>query len=97
MCENLNYYKGFIMQKVVIYSKETCPYCVMAKNLLKQKGVEFFEEIRIDLDEKKRDEMIKITGRMTVPQIFIGDTHVGGFDDLSALNRGGKLDDLLNK
>lgn len=84
------------MQKVVIYSKETCPYCVMAKNLLKQKGVSSFEEIRIDLDDTKRDEMIKLTGRMTVPQIFIGDTHVGGFDDLSALNRGGKLDELLN-
>lgn len=84
------------MQKVVIYSKETCPYCTMAKNLLKQKGVAEFEEIRIDLDEAKRDEMIKITGRMTVPQIFIGETHVGGFDDLSALNRGGKLDELLN-
>ena len=67
----------------------------MAKNLLKQKGVVEFEEIRIDLDASKRDEMIKITGRMTVPQIFIGTTHVGGFDDLSALNRGGKLDELL--
>lgn len=84
------------MQKVLIYSKETCPYCTMAKNLLKQKGVSEFEEIRIDLDDSRRDEMIKNTGRMTVPQIFIGTTHVGGFDDLSALNRGGKLDELLN-
>lgn len=83
------------MQKVKIYTKETCPYCIMAKNLLKQKGVSEFEEVRIDLDDALRDEMIKITNRMTVPQIFIGTTHVGGFDDLSALNRGGKLDELL--
>jgi glutaredoxin 3 len=83
------------MQTVKIYTKETCPYCTMAKNLLKQKGVSQFEEIRIDLDEAKREEMIKITNRMTVPQIFIGTTHIGGFDDLAALNRGGKLEQLL--
>ena len=83
------------MKKVMIYTKETCPYCVMAKNLLKQKGVSEFEEIRIDLDPTVRQKMIDLTGRMTVPQIYIGDTHVGGFDDLSALNKGGKLDQLL--
>ena len=83
------------MARVVVYSKETCPYCVMAKNLLKQKGVSEIEEIRIDLLPEERDKMIEITGRMTVPQIFIGETHVGGFDDLSALNRAGKLDELL--
>ena len=83
------------MKKVTIYTKQTCPYCVMAKNLLKQKGVSEFEEIRIDLDAEVRQKMIDMTGRMTVPQIYIGDTHVGGFDDLSALNKGGKLDALL--
>ena len=83
------------MAKVVVYSKETCPYCVMAEKLLEQKGVKEIQEIRIDLNPEERDRMIEITGRMTVPQIFIGETHVGGFDDLSALNRAGKLDDLL--
>lgn len=83
------------MAKVVVYSKETCPYCVMAKKLLEQKGVTEIQEIRIDLHPDERDKMIEITGRMTVPQIFIGETHVGGFDDLSALNRAGKLDELL--
>ncbi len=84
------------MARVVVYSKETCPYCVMAKNLLKQKGVTEIEEIRIDLLPEERDKMIEITGRMTVPQIFIGEIHVGGFDDLAKLNRSGDLDKLLN-
>ena len=84
------------MQQVTIYTKETCPYCVMAKNLLKQKGVTELNEIRIDLDSSQRDKMIELTGRMTVPQIFIGKTHVGGFDDLKVLNHSGKLDDLLH-
>jgi glutaredoxin 3 len=83
--------------RVIVYSKETCPYCVMAKKLLTQKGVENIEEIRIDLNPEERDKMIEKTNRMTVPQIFIGEFHVGGFDDLSALNRSGKLDELLNK
>lgn len=82
--------------KVIVYSKETCPYCVMAKKLLSEKGVTEIQEIRIDLDPVARDNMIEITGRMTVPQIFIGDTHVGGFDDLAKLNRSGDLDKLLN-
>ena len=85
------------MVKVVIYSKETCPYCLMAKNLLEQKGVGVIDEIRIDLDPLERDKMIETTGRMTVPQIFIGETHVGGFDDLAKLNRSGDLDKLLNR
>lgn len=84
------------MQSVTIYTKETCPYCTMAKNLLTQKGVTKFNEIRIDLDSSEREKMIAITGRMTVPQIFIGTTHVGGFDDLAALNKAGELDKLLS-
>jgi len=82
---------------VTIYTKEACPYCVMAKNLLKQKGVDLTHiiEIRIDLDESLRNKMIDVTGRKTVPQIFVGVTHVGGFDDLSALNKSGGLDQLL--
>lgn len=87
------------MQQVTMYTKETCPYCLMAKNLLKQKGVDInsIKEIRIDLDASERDKMIEQTGRKTVPQIFIGEFHVGGFDDLSLLNKDGKLDELLNK
>lgn len=69
----------------------------MAKNLLAQKGVTNIEEIRIDLLPEERDKMIEITGRMTVPQIFIGETHVGGFDDLAKLNRSGDLDKMLGK
>ncbi len=83
------------MKTVTIYTKQTCPYCIMAKNLLTHKGVKTFNEIRIDLDANKKEEMIAKTGRMTVPQIYIGDTHVGGFDDLSLLNKEGRLDELL--
>lgn len=83
------------MAKVIIYSKESCPYCVMAKNLLIHKGVTQIEEIRIDLDLGQKEQMIKLSGRMTVPQIFIDSIHVGGFDDLAKLNRGGELDELL--
>ncbi len=85
------------MAKVVVYTKETCPYCVMAKKLLAEKGVQNIEEIRIDLDPSQRDKMIERSGRMTVPQIFIGETHVGGFDDLKKLNHEGGLDKLLAK
>jgi glutaredoxin 3 len=84
------------MQQVTIYTKETCPYCAMAKNLLNQKGVVQIKEIRIDVDTTEKEKMIQITGLMTVPQIFIGETHVGGFDALAALNKAGKLDTLLN-
>lgn len=82
------------MTNIVIYSKDPCPYCVRAKSLLQRKGAKF-EEIKIT-DDATRQEMIeKSGGRMTVPQIFIGETHVGGFDDLYALDQEGKLDELL--
>ena len=82
------------MHAVRVYSTLFCPYCVMAKRLLDDKGVRY-EEIRVDQDPGLRQEMMRITGRRTVPQIFVGQTHVGGFDDLSALDRAGKLDPLL--
>ncbi|HJW54575.1 MAG TPA: glutaredoxin 3 [Burkholderiaceae bacterium] len=80
---------------VVMYSTGVCPYCVMAERLLQSKGVEGIEKIRVDLEPEQRIAMMQKTGRRTVPQIYIGDTHVGGFDDLSALDRNGKLDELL--
>lgn len=80
---------------VVMYSTNVCPYCQRAEALLKARGVGEIEKIRVDLEPQKRDEMVTRTGRRTVPQIFIGDTHVGGFDDLSALDRDGKLNSLL--
>ena len=80
---------------VLMYSTGVCPFCTMAERLLKSKGIEDIEKIRVDLDPAQRDEMMQKTGRRTVPQIYIGDTHVGGFDDLSALDRAGKLDALL--
>ena len=82
--------------QVRMYSTGVCPYCLMAERLLKSKGVEDIDKVRIDLDPAERDAMMQKTGRRTVPQIYIGDTHVGGFDDLSALDRAGKLDALLN-
>jgi len=83
------------MQPVTIYSKQTCPYCVRAKQLLESKGAGY-EEIRIDLQPQRREEMIeRAAGRGTVPQIFIGDKHVGGCDDLYALEAAGELDGLL--
>lgn len=81
--------------RVVMYSSAVCPYCVMAARLLKSKGVENIETIRVDQDTSAREVMIQKTGRRTVPQIFIGETHVGGFDDLSALDKAGKLTPLL--
>lgn len=81
--------------RVLMYSTGVCPYCNMAERLLKSKGVDDIEKIRIDLDPEQRSLMMEKTGRRTVPQIYIGDTHVGGFDDLSALEREGKLDPLL--
>jgi len=83
------------MSKVLMYTTQVCPYCVRAKALLKQRGVEQIEEIRIDLDPVQRDEMMARTGRRTVPQIYIGDTHVGGCDDLMALDQRGGLLPLL--
>jgi glutaredoxin 3 len=83
------------MRQVTIYTTDVCPYCVRAKNLLKQRGVDAIDEIRVDLDPAQRDRMIELTGRRTVPQIFIGQTHVGGCDDLIALDQRGGLMPLL--
>ncbi len=83
------------MAKVVMYSTAVCPYCQRAEMLLKQRGVTEIEKIRIDLDPAQRDDMIAKTGRRTVPQIFIGESNVGGFDDLAALDRDGGLVPLL--
>lgn len=80
---------------VTMYSTGVCPYCVMAERLLKAKGIDTIEKIRIDLEPQQRLDMMEKTGRRTVPQIYIGETHVGGFDDLTALDRSGKLDALL--
>lgn len=82
------------MKPVRMYTTRICPFCVMAKRLLQQKGAAF-EEVRVDEDHARLEEMMRITGRRTVPQIFVGETHVGGFDDLSALDRAGGLDPLL--
>jgi glutaredoxin 3 len=83
------------MAKVVMYSTAVCPYCQRAEMLLKQRGVTEIEKIRIDLDPAQRDAMMQKTGRRTVPQIYIGEHHVGGFDDLAALDRQGALAPLL--
>ncbi len=84
------------MQPVKMYSTQVCPYCVHAKALLKQRGVETIEDIRVDLDPAQRATMMQLTGgRRTVPQIFIGDTYVGGCDDLVELDRRGGLVPLL--
>ncbi len=81
--------------KVVMYSTAVCPYCVRAEQLLKARGVESIEKVRIDQDPEQRAAMIERTGRRTVPQIFIGDEHVGGYDDLAALDRDGRLLPML--
>jgi glutaredoxin 3 len=83
------------MQHVLMYCTAVCPYCVRAEALLKRKGVTEIEKIRVDLEPARSDEMIARTGRRTVPQIYIGETHVGGCDDLHDLDRQGKLDPLL--
>ena len=83
------------MAKVRMYSTAVCPYCVRAEMLLKAKGVTEIEKIRVDLDPRERVAMMQKTGRRTVPQIYIGDEHVGGFDDLAALEHAGELDSLL--
>jgi len=80
---------------VLMYTTAVCPYCIRAKQLLKSRGVNEIEEVRIDLDPQRRDEMMQKTQRRTVPQIFIGETHVGGCDDLIAIDRAGKLMPLL--
>ncbi len=84
------------MQTVKMYTTAVCPYCTRAKQLLKARGVEAIDEIRIDTQPDERQKMMTLTGRRTVPQIFIGDTHVGGCDDLIALDGNGGLLPLLN-
>ncbi len=83
------------MPAVKMYTTAVCPYCVRAKQILKAKGVEQIEEVRVDTSPELREHMMQITGRRTVPQIFIGDTHVGGCDDLIALDAKGGLVPLL--
>ncbi len=87
--------KKIMTAHVTMYSTGVCPYCTMAERLLTAKGIANIEKIRIDLDPAQRVAMMEKTGRRTVPQIYVGDTHVGGFDDLNALERAGKLDALL--
>lgn len=82
-------------KNVTMYSTGACPYCTQAERLLASKGVTEIDKVRIDQDPARRDEMVARTGRRTVPQIYIGDTHVGGYDDLAALDRAGKLAPLL--
>lgn len=83
------------MPTITMYTTEVCPYCINAERLLTSKGVENINKIRIDLQPEQRMEMMQKTGRRTVPQIYIGDHHVGGFDDLRALDLAGGLDQLL--
>jgi glutaredoxin 3 len=87
--------KEILMPTIRMYSTAVCPFCQRAETLLKSKGVTEIEKIRVDLDSARRDEMMQKTGRRTVPQIYIGEVHVGGFDDLAELDRAGKLDVLL--
>ena len=84
------------MQHVKMYTTAVCPYCIRAKQILQSKGVDAIEEVRVDMNPDERLKMMEITGRRTVPQIFIGDTHVGGCDDLIALDSRGGLVPLLN-
>ena len=83
------------MPSVTMYSTQVCPYCVMAEKLLQRKGVANLDKILIDRDPAQREIMMTRTGRRTVPQIYIGETHVGGYDDLVALDRAGQLDPRL--
>ena len=81
--------------QVMMYSTGVCPYCLMAERLLVKKGITEIEKVRVDLEPARRQEMMERTGRRTVPQIYVGERHVGGYDDLSALDRAGGLDPLL--
>ena len=85
------------MARILMYSTRVCPYCIRAEQLLAKKGIaaDQIEKIRVDDHPQQREEMIRITGRRTVPQIFIGERHVGGFDDLAELDAAGELDSLL--
>ncbi len=85
------------MPQILMYTTATCPYCVNAERLLRSKGVMEIDKVRVDLEPQKRLEMMEKTGRRTVPQIWIGERHVGGFDDLRALDMAGELDPLLTK
>lgn len=85
----------FVTVPVMMYSTGICPYCVRAERFLHAKGVSDIAKVRVDLEPARRVEMMNKTGRRTVPQIYIGDTHVGGFEDLVALDRAGRLDPLL--
>ncbi len=80
--------------EIVVYTTQVCPYCVAAKNFLKSKGLEW-REVRIDLDPAEREKMMAMAKRTSVPQIFVGETHVGGYDDMMALHRAGKFEPLL--
>jgi glutaredoxin 3 len=84
------------MQPVKMYTTAVCPFCIRAKQILKARGVESIDEVRVDANPQERMKMMEMTGRRTVPQIFIGDTHVGGCDDLMALDSQGRLVPLLN-
>lgn len=83
------------MAKIIMYTTEVCPYCIRAEQLLLRKGVTLIDKIRVDLSPELRIAMVELTGRRTVPQIFIGDQHVGGYDDLAALDQAGLLNALL--
>lgn len=83
------------MPRISMYCTASCPFCIAAERLLRGKGVAEIDKIRVDLEPERRTEMMERTGRRTVPQIYIDDFHVGGFDDLSALDRAGKLDPML--
>jgi len=83
------------MAKITMYSTGVCPYCQMAERLLRSKGISAIDKVRVDLEPERRVEMMEKTGRRTVPQIYIGETHVGGYDELAALDRAGGLDPLL--
>jgi glutaredoxin 3 len=83
------------MPRITMYATAVCPYCIQAERLLKAKGVVAIDKVRVDVDPSLRDEMMRRTGRRTVPQIYIDDFHVGGYDDLAALDRHGKLVPLL--
>lgn len=83
------------MPKIMMYATGVCPYCLMAERLLRAKGVADIEKVRVDLEPARREEMMQRTGRRTVPQIYVGDRHVGGYDDLAALDRAGGLEPLL--
>lgn len=82
--------------QVTMYTTAVCPYCIRAERLLESKGIKNIDKIRVDLDPDQRQVMMQKTGRRTVPQIYVGETHVGGFDDLYALDQAGRLDLLLN-